>query len=52
MNALLWLIPVALILGFTGLMAFFWSLQTGQFEDPKGDATRILENHDSPIYKD
>lgn len=49
MIALIWLIPVALILGLTGLMAFFWSLKNGQFDDPQGDASRILEDEDHPI---
>ena len=49
MTSLLWLLPVALTLGFMGLMAFFWSLRSGQFDDPKGDASRILQDDDAPI---
>jgi cbb3-type cytochrome oxidase maturation protein len=52
MNALIWLIPVALILGFLGLLAFFWSLKNGQFDDPRGDASRILQNDDRPIIEE
>ncbi|MGJ8562562.1 MAG: cbb3-type cytochrome oxidase assembly protein CcoS [Alphaproteobacteria bacterium] len=52
MNALIWLIPIALALGLTGLMAFFWSMRTGQFDDPKGDASRILQSEDRPIVDD
>ena len=36
------LIPVSLILGGVGLAAFFWALRTRQFDDPDGDAARIL----------
>lgn len=36
------LIPVSLILGGLGLLAFLWSLRNRQYEDPKGDAERIL----------
>ena len=36
------LIPISLLLGFVGLGAFFWALKRGQFEDPDGDAARIL----------
>ena len=36
------LIPVSLALGIGGLVAFFWALRRGQFEDPEGDAHRIL----------
>jgi cbb3-type cytochrome oxidase maturation protein len=41
-NGLALLIPVALLLGLTGLAAFFWSLRSGQFEDLDGAANRIL----------
>ncbi|MEE9346780.1 MAG: cbb3-type cytochrome oxidase assembly protein CcoS [Robiginitomaculum sp.] len=51
MTALFWLIPIALALGSIGLYAFFWSVKTGQFEDPKGDAERILlDVEDRPIF--
>ncbi len=36
------LIPVSLLLGGIGLAAFFWALRTKQFDDPVGDANRIL----------
>lgn len=42
MTALVFLIPIALGLGVVGLLAFFWALKSGQFEDPKGAAERIL----------
>jgi cbb3-type cytochrome oxidase maturation protein len=42
MNGLAILIPVALGLGGLGLMAFFWALKRGQFEDLDGAAARIL----------
>lgn len=42
MTGLILLIPVALGLGLMGLMAFFWALRNGQFEDPVGAANRIL----------
>lgn len=41
------LIPVSLFLGVVGLVAFWWMLKKGQFEDPDGDAHRILrEDYD------
>lgn len=46
MTGLLFLIPVALLLGLAGLAAFFWALQSGQFEDPEGAAARILVEDD------
>lgn len=49
MSALLWLVPLALIMGLCGLGAFFWSMKSGQFDDPQGDASRILEDDDKPL---
>jgi len=42
MTVLLLLIPAALAIGGLGLAAFFWALRHGQFEDPQGNAARIL----------
>ena len=42
MEILFILIPVSLLLGGGGLVAFLWSLKTRQYDDPKGDAERIL----------
>jgi cbb3-type cytochrome oxidase maturation protein len=36
------LIPAALLLGAAGLVAFLWSLRSGQFDDLDGAAVRIL----------
>ncbi len=44
MDVLAILIPVSLLLGALGLGAFFWSLKSRQYEDPKGDAHRILSD--------
>ncbi len=46
MSGLLYLIPIALILGGVGLAAFLWALKSGQFEDPEGAAARILLDDD------
>jgi cbb3-type cytochrome oxidase maturation protein len=40
------LIPIALLLGISGLCAFFWALRAGQFDDPDGAALRILNDDD------
>jgi len=42
MNVLVILIPASLILGGLGLAAFWWALKGRQWEDPEGDAHRIL----------
>ncbi|WP_424933751.1 cbb3-type cytochrome oxidase assembly protein CcoS [Amaricoccus macauensis] len=36
------MIPVSLFLGGIGLLAFLWTLRTDQYDDPEGDAARIL----------
>ncbi len=46
MEALVYLIPVALFLGLLGLGAFLWALKSGQFEDLQGAAERILYDDD------
>ncbi|MFG1479683.1 cbb3-type cytochrome oxidase assembly protein CcoS [Xanthobacter sp. V4C-4] len=46
MNVLIYLIPIALLLGLTGLVAFLWSLKSGQYEDLDGAAVRILNDDD------
>ncbi|GJL87774.1 MULTISPECIES: cbb3-type cytochrome oxidase assembly protein CcoS [unclassified Minwuia] len=46
MNVLLYLVPVALLLGGLGLAAFVWALRSGQFDDPDGAAERILLDDD------
>lgn len=42
MDIMIVLIPGAILLGLMGLGAFFWSLRSGQYEDLKGAANRIL----------
>ena len=42
MEILVILIPVSVFLGGIGLAAFFWAMKTKQFDDPEGDAQRIL----------
>ncbi len=51
MSALLWLIPLAFCLGLIALGAFFWTVKSGQYEDVKGDASRILYSEDRPIVE-
>mgnify|MGYP002654282743 CR=1 FL=1 len=46
MNGLALLIPVALLLGLSGLAVFFWALKRGQFDDLDGAALRILIEDD------
>lgn len=49
MSILLLMIPVTLVMGAIGLGAFFWAMKTDQFDDPEGDARRILQTEDRPL---
>jgi cbb3-type cytochrome oxidase maturation protein len=42
MDIMIMLVPGALLLGALGLIAFFWALRSGQYEDLKGAAQRVL----------
>ena len=42
MDIVLFLGPFSLGLGLMGVAAFWWTLRDGQYEDPAGDAARIL----------
>ena len=47
MNVLVFLIPVSLSLGALGLLFFVWTIRSGQYSDPEGDAARILNEDQS-----
>jgi cbb3-type cytochrome oxidase maturation protein len=51
MDALLILIPIALLLSLMGLAAFFWALKHKQFEDIEGSSVRILDDDYEPDYE-
>ena len=42
MNVLVVLIPVSFLLGLIGLIAFFWTVRSDQYDDDQGNAARIL----------
>ncbi len=44
MDVLVWLIPVSLLLGGVGLLAFLWTVRTNQYDDQEGDSQRILSD--------
>ncbi len=46
MTILVVLIPLALALGGLGLVAFLWSMRSGQFDDLEGAAVRVLSDDD------
>lgn len=48
MNVIVYLLPLALLLGFFGLLGFLWSLRSGQFEDLDGAGWRAISDEDLP----
>ena len=46
MNVLVYIIPIALALGLTGLLGFLWALRSGQYSDVEGAALRVLSDDD------
>ena len=42
MSALLYLIPLSMLLALIGLIAFFWTMNSGQYDDIEGVSQRIL----------
>lgn len=44
MNALLFLVPLALALGAGATVAFLWAVRSGQYDDLDDPAERILHD--------
>jgi cbb3-type cytochrome oxidase maturation protein len=51
MTALAFLIPAALALGLFGLVAFLWSVKSGQYDDLDGASHRALFDDDDQPEK-
>jgi cbb3-type cytochrome oxidase maturation protein len=45
MNIIILLAPFSLLLALIGLAAFWWTFRSGQYDDPSGDAARVLYDH-------
>lgn len=52
MNVLVVLIPISLFLGLLGLIGFLWTIRSHQYEDPVGEASRILLEGDAGVRGD
>jgi cbb3-type cytochrome oxidase maturation protein len=44
MNILVYFIPIALFLGGLGLLAFLWTLKSGQYDDLDGASWRAIDD--------
>ena len=50
METLIFLIPIAFGVAALAMVAFIWTVKNRQYEDPKGDASRILlQDDDKPL---
>jgi cbb3-type cytochrome oxidase maturation protein len=49
MDILYLLIPIALVLAGVAIAAFFWSVNSGQFDDLESPAHRILYDDDEDL---
>ena len=45
MNIIIVLAPISMLLALAGLAAFWWTFRAGQYDDPAGDAARVLYDH-------
>ena len=49
MNAILYLLPISLLLAVISLIAFFWTVRRNQYQDLDGDCSRALVDEDLPL---
>jgi cbb3-type cytochrome oxidase maturation protein len=47
MEVMVFLVPLALMLGLIGLMGFLWSLKNGQYDDLEGAGWRAIADDES-----
>lgn len=52
MLALLWLIPLTLLLGGAALALFAWTVRSGQYDDLDAAAHRILRDDPPPVARE
>ncbi|MEM1300123.1 MAG: cbb3-type cytochrome oxidase assembly protein CcoS [Pseudomonadota bacterium] len=54
MTSILYLIPIALLLGVGALAVFVWTVRSGQYDDLRGDGARLLDedDNDGPLPPD
>ena len=50
MNTLIVMLMVAMVMACGALAILLWAMRSGQYEDLKGDATRMLADDDQPLH--
>ena len=51
MEVLVFLVPLALLLGLLGLAGFLWSLRNGQYDDLEGAAWRAIADDEPAVER-
>ena len=51
MNAILYLLPISLLLAVISLIAFFWTVRRNQYQDLDGDCLSALVDEDLPLAR-
>lgn len=50
MESMIYLIPIALAVAIIAMITFVWTVKSKQYDDPKGNASRILiTDDDKPL---
>ena len=52
MDVLVYLIPISLLLGGAGLVAFVYTVRSNQYDDPDGNSQRILSDAYDDVPKE
>lgn len=51
MNAILYLLPISLLLAVISLIAFFWTVRRNHYQDLDGDCLSALVDEDLPLAR-
>ena len=49
MSVILILVAFSIFVAAIFLIAFFWSVKSGQYDDPYGESVRVLFEDDKPV---
>lgn len=49
MTAITYLIPISIGLALVTFLGFLWTVRAGQYDDPEGNAERMLDADDIPL---
>ena len=52
MTAITYLIPISIGLALVTSLGFLWTVRSGQYDDPDGNRTRMLEAEERPLTEE